>query len=68
LSTLRSSGGGGAFRVSSHGAISQPITRPSRIGQPLDLSFELLAVPEPVTFASAVGGLVVLAMRWRRAS
>jgi hypothetical protein len=34
-------------------------------GQPLDLSFELLAVPEPATMMGAAGGLVVLAMRRR---
>ena len=36
-----------------------------QFGQPLDLSFELLAVPEPATMLSAVGGLFVLVMRRR---
>jgi hypothetical protein len=34
--------------------------------QPLDLSFELLAVPEPRSAAGAIGGLLAVAIRRRR--
>jgi hypothetical protein len=37
-------------------------------GQPLDLSFELLAIPEPAAAATALGGLLVLAGARRRSA